>query len=398
MGKKYQVFISSTFSDLIEERMAASQTLLTLDCIPVGMEQFPASNMSQMEYITKMLENCDYYILISAGRYGSLDTDGIGFTEKEYDYAIAHGIPVMTFIRRDIETLSDDKKEDSDEGKEKLYAFRKKIKAHKMVKFFSTKDDLQARIGEALYQCMKDYPAVGWIRAEGKEMDAVLEKKMEDYIKEHTWDETYTEVDGEYDIREEDNAAGGKTVIIGSIGTHIVCIKRKIEETIIDTSWVQTNEDRKKLATDPWLKFKCNNVILKDESVENPDFGNGLIKREPFNLYDEGLLIGNPECERKVKVKLRDGSIITTTVYVVDEVPYRNITEFDEYGSVNNPYPTFYCKFKNGSPFAGKQYIDKQTGINYSESQFVSWLIYENKHRRSQCHLPVAVMNNHYPI
>ena len=83
MQKKYQVFISSTYVDLIEARAAATQCLLDNDCIPVGMEQFPASEMSQMEYIKKMLDNCDYYILILGGKYGSLDTDGIGFTEKE---------------------------------------------------------------------------------------------------------------------------------------------------------------------------------------------------------------------------------------------------------------------------------------------------------------------------
>ena len=49
-------------------------------------------------YIKKMLDNCDYYILILGGKYGSLDTDGIGFTEKEYDYAVAQKIPIMSFL------------------------------------------------------------------------------------------------------------------------------------------------------------------------------------------------------------------------------------------------------------------------------------------------------------
>ena len=82
MKKKYQVFISSTYTDLKQESMAVTQCLLDNDCIPVGMEQFPASGMSQMDYIKKMLDDCDYYILILAGRYGTVDKDGIGFTEK----------------------------------------------------------------------------------------------------------------------------------------------------------------------------------------------------------------------------------------------------------------------------------------------------------------------------
>lgn len=85
MNKKYQVFVSSTYKDLKEERLAVTQQLLKMGFIPVGMEQFPASNMSQMEYIKMMLDSCDYYLLILAGKYGTVDTDGIGFTEKEYD-------------------------------------------------------------------------------------------------------------------------------------------------------------------------------------------------------------------------------------------------------------------------------------------------------------------------
>jgi len=72
MKKKYQVFVSSTYKDLIEERYAVMRVLLDNDCIPIGMEQFPASDMSQMAYIEKMLEDCDYYILILAGKYGSV--------------------------------------------------------------------------------------------------------------------------------------------------------------------------------------------------------------------------------------------------------------------------------------------------------------------------------------
>ena len=39
-----------------------------------------------MEYIEKMLDDCDYYILIIGGRYGSLDDDGVGYTEKDANF------------------------------------------------------------------------------------------------------------------------------------------------------------------------------------------------------------------------------------------------------------------------------------------------------------------------
>ena len=50
MKKKYQVFVSSTYKDLIDERREVMQALLELDCIPTGMELFQASDSDQVRY------------------------------------------------------------------------------------------------------------------------------------------------------------------------------------------------------------------------------------------------------------------------------------------------------------------------------------------------------------
>lgn len=184
--KKYQVFISSTYEDLKEERAAVSQTLLDLGCIPVGMEQFPSSGMSQMDYIKKMLKTCDYYILILAGRYGSIDpTDGVGYTEKEYDYAVTNGIPVMSFIVEDIGKLPSEKCEKMDEGREALTKFRTKVSSSRMIKRYSSKENLQANVAVSLQKCIQDFPAIGWVRADGIDTDSSLEAMLDKYMKEH---------------------------------------------------------------------------------------------------------------------------------------------------------------------------------------------------------------------
>jgi len=40
MDKRYQVFVSSTYEDLKEERQEVMHALLELDCIPAGMGYF----------------------------------------------------------------------------------------------------------------------------------------------------------------------------------------------------------------------------------------------------------------------------------------------------------------------------------------------------------------------
>jgi hypothetical protein len=92
MDKRYQVFISSTYADLKAERQDVIQTVIEANCIPAGMELFPAADEAQLAFIKRVIDDCDYYLLIIGGRYGSVDESGISYTEQEYDYAVSHGL------------------------------------------------------------------------------------------------------------------------------------------------------------------------------------------------------------------------------------------------------------------------------------------------------------------
>jgi len=98
MDKRYQVFVSSTYTDLKDERRAIIQTLIEMDCIPAGMELFPAADEEQFQFITRIINDCDYYILIIGGKYGSTTSDGLSYTEREYGYAREIGMKVLSFI------------------------------------------------------------------------------------------------------------------------------------------------------------------------------------------------------------------------------------------------------------------------------------------------------------
>ncbi len=76
--KRYQIFISSTFLDLIDERQTVLRAVLELDHMPAGMELFPAADESAWQLIRDVIDGSDYYVLIIGGRYGSLDAAGLG--------------------------------------------------------------------------------------------------------------------------------------------------------------------------------------------------------------------------------------------------------------------------------------------------------------------------------
>ena len=127
-SKKYQIFISSTLHDLVEERQLALKAVLDLDHIPAGMEAFPAIDMEQFEYIKKVIDECDYYLLIIGARYGSVDKEGVSYTEREFDYARKMQKTVIALLHNDIENLPM-KNFDSDPSlKGKLDAFREKVR------------------------------------------------------------------------------------------------------------------------------------------------------------------------------------------------------------------------------------------------------------------------------
>ena len=114
MDKKYQIFISSTYKDLIDERKAVQEAILSMYHFPVGMELFSAAGTNQWEIIKSTLDNTDYYVLIIGKKYGTVIPDGdedagISYTEKEYNYAKSKNIPVLAFIIDNNVPLSEDK-------------------------------------------------------------------------------------------------------------------------------------------------------------------------------------------------------------------------------------------------------------------------------------------------
>lgn len=165
MDKRYQVFVSSTFTDLQEERQNVMQTLMEMDCIPAGMELFPAADEEQWEFIKKIINDCDYYLLIIGGRYGSLTNDGISYTEKEFDYAVSQGIKVVALIHEDPENLVVSKSEIDPIKIEKLNKFKEKVKTGRMVKFWKTTSELSGMMALSLNKTMTMYPGIGWVRA-----------------------------------------------------------------------------------------------------------------------------------------------------------------------------------------------------------------------------------------
>lgn len=166
MDKRYQVFISSTFVDLIDERQAVLKSILEMDHMPAGMELFPATDDTAWNLIKDVIDASDYYVLIVGGRYGSLNEEGIGFTEKEYQYAISTKKPVIPLLHENPDNLPRDKTETDEDSWGKLKSFRSEVEDKHTCVYWNSADDLKAKVIIGLTSAVKRHPAKGWVRAD----------------------------------------------------------------------------------------------------------------------------------------------------------------------------------------------------------------------------------------
>ena len=163
---RYQVFVSSTYADLRKERAEIFDLLMKYNHIPAGMEIFPAFDDDTLEYIKRVIDQSDHYVLIIAGRYGSISSDGLSFTEKEYDYAVFKKIPVLAFIHGNPDDIPVGKT-DKDPAKEAmLRAFIEKVKQGRIVQFWRKRGELSNKVMAALSQTMAQKPGIGWVRGD----------------------------------------------------------------------------------------------------------------------------------------------------------------------------------------------------------------------------------------
>lgn len=167
MDKKYQVFISSTYDDLVEARAKVRDAILKMYHFPVGMELFGAANEDQWKIISETIDSSDYYVLIIGQRYGSIIPEGvpdagISYTEKEFRYAMKKGVPILAFLIDDNVAVKREFMETK--NYDKLIAFKDLVKKDRLVEWWKTTDDLAQKVTMALYKQITRTERPGWIR------------------------------------------------------------------------------------------------------------------------------------------------------------------------------------------------------------------------------------------
>jgi len=191
MAKKYQVFVSSTYLDMKEERQAAVMAILDAGHIPAGMELFAAGDEAQWETIKKWIDESDVFMLLLGGRYGSIEpTSGLSYIEQEYDYAVTQGKPYFALVAEE-EYLHGKKAKDKNipvfdeapELKSKLAAFKQKVLG-KISASYASKDKITAEILKSL-RIIERKNIPGWVRENEQPNISDITLQLSELMKTH---------------------------------------------------------------------------------------------------------------------------------------------------------------------------------------------------------------------
>lgn len=178
MRKKLQIFISSTYIDMKEERQAAVEAILKSGNIPAGMELFTSGNESQLQTIMRWIDESDIYVLLLGGRYGSIEnSSGISYTEVEYDYAVSQKKPYFAIVitdealRKKVKEIGIDATENLNPNK--LKEFREKVLSN-ISSFYEEPKDIKLGIHETLQDFKDRFEFSGWVTGSDMEKFEIL--------------------------------------------------------------------------------------------------------------------------------------------------------------------------------------------------------------------------------
>jgi Domain of unknown function (DUF4062) len=169
--RRLQIFVSSTYKDLQDERQVAVKAILKAGNIPAGMELFTSGDKSQWEVIEKWIQDSDVYLLILGGRYGSIEqASGKSYTHLEYEYALKIGKPLFACVIQDnhleLKIKNGSKYENIREVENKKdFDNFKSLVMSKPVSLCENLDQIQSEILLKMIELERDNSLTGWIRA-----------------------------------------------------------------------------------------------------------------------------------------------------------------------------------------------------------------------------------------
>lgn len=177
MANTQTIFLSSTYSDLVDYRRKAIDVITSLKQLYEGMEYFGADERTPLDVMLDKLSYCQIYIGIIGMRYGSIDkATNKSYTQLEYERAIELKLPCLIYIIDEEKARIAPKDVERGTSADLLDAFKNQLKSSHVVKSFDSIDSL----GEALQH---DIPnVIERLKREEKEREKKVAEKVDNEV------------------------------------------------------------------------------------------------------------------------------------------------------------------------------------------------------------------------
>lgn len=143
-----QVYVSSTYEDLINERAAACQAIRRLRHHPISMEDYGASEERPLQKCLRDVRECRGFIGILGWRSGfSPDRSGLSISRLEYEEARRNRIPTLMYLVPD---SARSVTYPCDTDSTKIREFREHCRREHNAPFFTSPDDLRFQVSADL--------------------------------------------------------------------------------------------------------------------------------------------------------------------------------------------------------------------------------------------------------
>ena len=153
-----KIYLSSTYRDLQGHRKAVYEQLHRMKHAVTAMEDYVAQDERPADKCVADVVTSDLYIGVLAWRYGYVPTGGnaesLSITEMEHRAAIANKIPALMFLLDEAAAWPPgflDSHTNEGERGERIGAFRKRVSEERLASFFTSPEDLAAKVAAAVH-------------------------------------------------------------------------------------------------------------------------------------------------------------------------------------------------------------------------------------------------------
>ena len=162
--------MSSTYGDLISERLIAMEAILAAGHIPAAMEQFSPGDETAWEKIRRWIDESDCFMLMLGGRYGSIEPKSRkSYVQLEYEYALKKKKPFFSLVITpeglDARVRKYGLKIDERDNQESYKKFLSKVKEPHCA-FWTEPKDITPVVILKLSQWSQRDDLMGWVRGD----------------------------------------------------------------------------------------------------------------------------------------------------------------------------------------------------------------------------------------